>query len=113
MVIRKRKIDLKSDEVQLHCSFSLPDVRALFKMYAEMCESIRDCPHTEQDVRYWLENDGRAFLSWPARWREDLSRWAFAVAVRNKLLTQTSTGKNYYYLSDSLFIRRGRPKKEE
>lgn len=113
MVLRERKINLKSDEVQVHCSFGLPDVKALFKIYAEMCESIKDVPQTEKDVCEWLQNDGRAFLSWPPKWRTELSKWCFAVAVRNNLIIQSATGKNYYYLADCLFAKRGRPKKND
>ena len=112
MVLRERKINFKSDEVQVHCSFSLPDVRALFKMYAEMCIITKDLPQTEYDYRYWLEHDGRAFLSWPDKWREQLSGWAFNVAVRNKLLIPTAANENRYYLADCLFARRGRPPKD-
>lgn len=113
MVLRERKINFKSDEVQVHCSFSLVDVRALFKMYAEMCESIKDVPQTEKDVCYWLEHDGRAFLSWPVRWREELSKWAIAVALRNNLLVPTAIDKNQFFLADCLFAKRGRPKKDD
>ena len=73
----------------------------------------QDLEHTEKDVRYWLEHDGRAFLSWPDKWREQLSGWCFAVAVRNGLLKPTAIGENMYYLADCLFTRRGRPKKDE
>jgi hypothetical protein len=113
MVLRERKINYKADEIQVHCSFALPDVKAMLRLYAEMCEEIRDLPHTEKDVCEWLQNDGRAFLSWPARWRGELSKWAFAVAVRNNLLIPSATGKNIYYLSETLFARRGRPKKDD
>lgn len=118
MVLRERKINLKSDEVQVHCSFSLPDVKALLRMYAagenEAVEAVnRQCPHTEQDVRSWLESDGRAFLSWPDKWREQLSAWAFAVAVRNKLIVSTATDENRYFLADCLFTKRGRPKADD
>ena len=113
MVLRERKINNNADEVQVHCSFGVPDVKALFKMYATMCEPIKDYQHTEHDVRYWLEHDGRAFLSWPNKWREQLSGWAFAVAVRNKLLKPTAANENKYYLADFLFAKRGRPPKED
>ena len=118
MVLREKKINNRSDEVQVHCSFSLPDVKALLRMYATgECEAVeainKQYPNTEQDVRYWLEHDGRAFLSWPDRWQKELSGWAFAVAVRNKLLIPTSTDENKYFLADCLFARRGRPKKDD
>lgn len=113
MVLRERKINNKSDEVQIHCSFSVVDVRAYFKLYAEMCTGARYYPQTEYDVRHWMEHDGRIFLSWPDKWRDQLSRWAFAVAVRNKLLIPTAADENKYLLADFLFARRGRPPKND
>ena len=116
MVLRERKINSKSDNVQLHCSFGVPDCRAFIKMYAEMCGDVlisKDYPSSEYDIRHWLENDGRAFLSWPVKWRKELSAWCFATAVRNNFLTPTAADENRYYLSDCLFAKRGRPKKKE
>ena len=113
MVLREKKINNKSDEVKLSCSFSLVDVKAFFKIYAKLCKNIKDLPQSEQDFRYWLEHDGRAFLSWPQKWREQLRGWAFAVAVRNKLLIPSASRENRYYLADCLFVNRGRPKNKE
>ncbi len=112
MVLRGRKICCKVDAIQIHVSFGVPDVKELMKIYAGMCESIKDQPQAEQDVRCWLEHDGRAFLSWPEKWREQLSGWCFATAVRNKLLEPTAIDENRYYLADCLFAKRGRPKKD-
>lgn len=115
MVLREKKINNKSDEVQLHCSFSIVDVRALLKIYVSFPsnEFWETCPITEKEMRYWFEYNEHAFLSWPKKWREQLSGWAFAVAVRNKLLVQSSTDENKYYFADCLFTKRGRPKKKQ
>ncbi len=113
MVLRGKKINCKSDTVQLQVSFSLPDVKALFHALALSLEPVKDYPLKESDVRHWLENDGRAFISWPPKWKEQLSGWAFAVAVRNKLLNPSATDENKYYLADFLFTKRGRPPKND
>lgn len=117
MVLREKKISNKSDNVQLHVSYGLPDVKALLRLYLSFDgvseEVFRTSPLTEQDVRFFLEHEGRAFQSYPDKWREQLSGWAFAVAVRNKLLIPTATDENRYFLADCLFTRRGRPSKEE
>lgn len=115
MVLRDKKINFKSDEVKLSCSFSIVDVKALLQVYASIGdeEFARNYQEDEKSVRYWLEHDGRAFLSWPQKWREQLSGWCFAVAVRNKLLRPTATDENKYYLADCLFARRGRPLKKD
>lgn len=116
MVLRERKINNKSDNVQLQVSFGLPDVKALLRLYAagdEFVEAVnRQYQHSEKDIRIWLEHDGRAFLSWPDKWREQLSAWAFAVAVRNKLLLPSAAAQNRFFLADCLFAKKGRPKKK-
>ena len=87
MVLRERKINNKSDDVKLSLSFGVPDCRAFMKMYAEMiADIVKDYPSSEHDVRYWLEHDGRAFLCFPYKWRQQLSGWCFATAVRNKFI---------------------------
>ena len=113
MVLREKKINNNCDDVQLKISFGLADVKALFKIYASSCIRIKDYQHSEKDVRYWLEHHEMAFLSWPQKWREQLSSWGFAVAVRNKLLIPTSTNENKFYLADCLFAKRGRPQKKD
>ena len=116
MVLRERKINYKSDDVKLSISFGVPDCRAFIKMYAEMCGDVlitKDYPCSEFDIRYWLEHDGRAFLSLPVKWRKELSAWCFATAVRHQLIIPTAASENRYYLSDCLFARRGRPPKKE
>lgn len=115
MVLRVQKINNRSDNVQLHCSFGLPDVKELLRLYASMVDEdyARGYQESEKDVRFWLEHDGRAFLSWPPKWREQLSSWCFAVAIRNKLLIPTAADENKYFLADCLFAKRGRPKKKD
>lgn len=114
MVLRERRISNKSDVVQLHLSYGLPDIKAMLKLYASFFVSCaNDFQHTESDVIYWLEHDPRAFFNYPDKWRVQLSRWAFAVAVRNRLLLPSATKENSYYLADCLFARRGRPPKKD
>lgn len=113
MVLRERKINNKSDNVQLQVSFGLPDVKELLKIYANLCKESRDIPQPEDWIRYWFEHDYKAFAGWPEKWRQQLSGWAFCVAVRNKLLLPTAADENKYKFADCLFVRRGRPPKEE
>lgn len=117
MVLREKRISNKSDNVQLQVSFGLPDVKALLRLYVSFDgfseEVLRTDPVTEQDVRFFLEHEGRAFLSYPEKWREQLSGWAFAVAVRNKLLIPTAANENQFYFADCLFAKRGRPKNDD
>ena len=121
MVLREKKISNKSDNVQLQVSFGLPDVKALMRFYVSyMCELIdgdeaflKTLQLTEQDMRNFFEQEGRAFQSYPDKWREQLSAWAFAVAVKNRLLIPTATNPDKYYFADCLFKKAGRPRIEE
>lgn len=114
MVLRNRRINNNSDVIQLHVSFSLVDVRQMFKVYASHFASwAREAQHTESDVLYWLEHSPTAFNNYPDKWRVQLSRWAFAVAVRNRLLLPCATKDNAYFLTDGLFAKRGRPRKTD
>ena len=117
MVLRERRINYQSNDVKLSLSFGVADVKALMKMYAEMFDDdllfAKDNPNSESDIRYWLEHDGRAFLSWPDKWRKELSGWCFATALRNGFLEPTAADKNRYFLSDCLFAKRGRPRKKD
>lgn len=114
MVLRERKINNKSDVVQLQVSYGLPDIKALFKVYANNFATwARESQHTESDIVYWLEHAPQAFNNYPVKWRVQLSRWAFAVAVRNRLLLPCATKDNAYFLTDGLFAKRGRPSKKD
>ena len=114
MVLRDRKINCKSDNVKLSLSFGVADCRAYLKMFADMVGDVaKDLPCSEQDVRHWLEHDGRAFLSWPYKWRKELSAWCFATALRNGFLEPTAADKNRYFLSPCLFAKRGRPREKD
>jgi len=122
MVLRNKKISTSSDVVQLHISFSSVDIKTWLRYYAwlyardteagkRMAQSI---PQNEIDMRYWFEHEYRVFGGFEIKWREQLSAWAWATAVRCGFLVQSVTpGKeNEFYLADSLFSKVGRPKKE-
>lgn len=50
-----------------------------------------------------LEYYSCAFIDYPDKWRVQLSRWAFAVAAKKRLLLPSATKDNSYYLADCLF----------
>lgn len=117
MVLREKRISNKSDNVQLSVSYGIADVKSWLRLYVSpdgVCEEVlRTIQHTEQDIRFWFEHHSNAFAAYPQKWREQLSGWAFCVAVRHKMLLPTAADENRYYLADCLFARIGRPPKEE
>ena len=112
MVLRERKINTKNDVVQIHLSYGPPDVKVLFKEYASRFASwAKESRHTESEIEYWLEHDPKAFNNFPEKWRVQLSRWAFAVAVRSRLLLPCAMTENTFFLAECLYAKRGRPRK--
>ena len=119
MVLRNKKLSTTSDTAELSVSFGAPDVKELLKIYvSSFVEAVsenfaRTIKEDELSIRHWFENDGRAFLSWPDKWKVQLSAWAFAVAVRDKYLIPTVIDPNKYYFADCLYKKVGRPRNEE
>ena len=117
MVLRNKKLSSNSATAELSVSYGLPDVKAMLRLYVSLDgvieEIYKTISVTEHDVRYFLEQEGRAFQSYPDKWREQLSAWAFAVAVKNRLLIPTATNPDKYYFADCLFKKAGRPRIEE
>lgn len=106
-----------ADEVQLAVSFGVPDVREWMRRYASLfliCgakagkELAQSIPVTEGDIRHFMEKDPTVLANWPGVWRDQFSKWAFSVAVRHGLLTESAT-PNRYFLSSECFTKRGRP----
>ena len=98
-------------------SFGVPDVKEWMRRYASMfliCgakagkELGKSIPISEGDVRRWMEKDPTVLANWSSVWRDQLSAWAFAVALRHGLLTPSAI-ENRYFLSDECFVKRGRP----
>jgi len=123
MILRNKRISTKSDVVQLSVSFSEVDVKGWLKYYAwlfardtqEGKRQAQSIPLTEFDIRHFLENDPNALKNWQTKWREQLSAWAWATAIRCGYLVQSATPskQNEYYLADCLFSKIGRPAKNE
>ena len=120
MILRNKRINIKSDSIELRVSFGVPDVKSWLRLYADMLTHGREEnlawakneTHSEQDIRYFLEHHPNIFASYPEKWRIQLSAWGWATAVREKFVEPSATpnGKEQYYLSDSAFVKRGRPK---
>ena len=113
MILRNKRIGLKAEEVQIQVGFGLPDVKRFILMYTDILSKygnmLRDPVH-EQDLRYFFEHHGEIFLSWPEKWREQLSAWAWCCAVRHGFLRQSATNENTFYFTDKAVKKRGRPK---
>lgn len=123
MILRNKKISTSSDIVQLHVSFSSVDVKGWLRYYAWLYErdtesgkqKAQSIPQNEIDLRYWFEHEPRALANWETKWREQLSAWAWATAVRCGFLVQSVTPgrENEFYLADCLFKKIGRPAQNE
>lgn len=120
MIIRKQAIKKSAEEVSLQLSFGLPDVKkAMQKLYSLLADKCGNTyatnqPLSELDVLHFLEHD--TFANFVQKYREQLSSWAFAMAIRHKFLLSSEDpeeSKKYYFLSSSLRSRIGRPRIED
>lgn len=124
MILRNKKLKTTSATAEISVSFSSADVRNWVKMYAYTFtkgrtsgsdyEYARTALMDEEDVRWYFEHEGRILLSWPTKWKEQLSAWAWAVAIREGFLKPSATPghENEFYFADSMLHVPGRPKKE-
>jgi len=120
MIVRKQEIKQASEEVSMQVSFGLPDVKkAMQKYYSLMANPCGHnyavtTPNTEPDMLYFFEHD--TFANYVQKYREQLSAWCFAMAVRHKFLISSYDefeSKKVYFLSEKLRQRVGRPRIED
>lgn len=117
MIIRKQSIRQSAEEVSLQLSFSAVDVKAAMKkfysLFADTCGNTYalNAPLTELDILYFFEHD--TFANFVQKYREQLSAWAFQMALRHKFLLPSvdeSEAKRYYYFAEMLKYKSGRPR---
>ena len=117
MIIRKQNIQKSSEEVSMQVSFTEADVKKAMKDYyakfAETCGNTyaRNTPHTELDLLQFFER--YMFNNFVQKYREQLSAWAFAMALRHKFILSSQydeESKKFYFLSEKLSAKVGRPR---
>lgn len=120
MIVRKQEIKQSAEEVSMQVSFGLPDVKkAMQKYYSLLANSCGhtfavSTPNTERDMLYFFEHD--TFANYVQKYREQLSAWCFAMAVRHKFLVSSYDefeSKKVYFLSEKLRLKVGRPRIED
>lgn len=122
MIIRNKRLNTNANEVMLSVCFSKVDVLKWLRRFTNIyCKGMKELEDnwintmiTEKDVRNFLEQDGMVLGSFEERWREQLSAWAWNVAVREKYLKQSSTpGEGHiFYPTETLLKKVGRPRKD-
>lgn len=117
MIIRKQNIQKSSEEVSIQVSFTEADVKKAMQYYyskfADTCGNTyaRNTPHTELDLLHFFEKN--MFKNYVQKYREQLSAWAFAMALRHKFILSSQDdeeSKKFYYLSEKLSAKVGRPR---
>ena len=117
MILRKQSIKKSSEEVSMMISYTEADVKkAMQKFYSLLADSCGhtyavNTPVTELTVLHFFECD--TFHYFVSKYRSQLAQWAFAMAIRHKLLIPSSDNMetiNYYFLSEILARKRGRPR---
>ena len=117
MIVRKQNIKKSSEEVSMMVSYGVPDIKKTmqhyYALFAEKCGSTfaLNTPHTELDLLHYFNH--YTFAHFVVKYREQLSAWAFAMALRHKFIypseDETESKKNYF-LSETLKTRIGRPR---
>ena len=117
MIIRKQNIQKSSEEVSMQVSFTEADVKKAMQQYyakfANTCGNTyaRNTPHTELDLLQFFER--YMFNNFVQKYREQLSAWAFAMALRHKFILSSQDdeeSKKFYFLSEKLSAKVGRPR---
>lgn len=117
MILRKKKLNIKNETIEVAVSFSEVDVKEWLFLFAwlfhkglkEGQEFVKTMPVTEMDIRYWLEHEPHALKTWPDKWREQISAWAWATMLRKKYLVPSATKENTYFLADYFINRTRKP----
>ena len=117
MIIRRQVIKKSAEEVSMQVSFTEADVKKAMQQYyakfANTCGNTyaRNTPHTELDLLQFFER--YMFNNFVQKYREQLSAWAFAMALRHKFILSSQDdeeSKKFYFLSEKLSAKVGRPR---
>lgn len=117
MIIRKQTIRQNAEEVSMQVSYDVVDIKRemkkFFALFADKCGNTYalNTPLSELDVRHFFEHE--TFAHFAQKYREQLSAWAFAMALRHKFLFPSedpTEAKRYYYFADLLKYKSGRPR---
>lgn len=112
MIVRNRKINPKSVEVQLSISWGKADVKAWMAEYMliltcsgepALAESLRNMKHTEPDTRYFFEHAATAFANYEEPWRSELSAWLWCQIVNYGYMRESASEPGVYYMSEKAF----------
>ena len=121
MILRNKRISKTADEVMLHVSYGVPDVKRMiqriFACFHGNCEWVYreelSTPHTELEIIDRLESFPECFGNFQEKWAQQLAEWAINVSIREKFIIQSATHENLFYFSEILIPKkRGRPSKE-
>ena len=120
MIIRKQNIKKSAEEVSMMMSFGYPDIKAALQRFyfliADRCGHTYavNVPITESDLLHFFSHD--TFAMFAQKYKEQLSSWAFAMALRHKFILSSedeNEARKYYFLSPTLRSRRGRPRLDD
>ena len=108
MIERRNTINVAADCVQITFSYSKADVRQWLRIFNRQAsgndflleDEARKLTMTEADFIRWLCNLPEAFCAIERPWNVQLSRWAFAQAVKLGYLVEAEGKPGHYRLTD-------------
>ena len=114
MILRNRKISESANEIQMHLSYSVPDVlqwcRELYDLCAVNPVVLKMGWSMEELINYFGETK---FSEHKIKHKQSLARWCVATAVRKGYLIKSVEGDLSYFLAEHLKERPGRKPKAE
>lgn len=104
MIVRDKKCYDNADTFAFNVSFGDTDVRkAVTDYYGKLYMvgvGMESQAQTEDNIRYYLQHS--LFSEIPDKHGEDLSKWAFTLALRKRYLIPSATGTNVYLFADCI-----------
>lgn len=104
MIVRDKKCYDNADTFAFNVAFGDSDIRrSLVEYYGKLYVvgvGMESQAQTEDSIRYYLQHS--LFSEIPDKHGEDLSKWAFTLALRKRYLIPSATGTNVYLFADCI-----------
>jgi hypothetical protein len=118
MIIRQQRQNAESQTCSFYCEYGLADVRKALREYVQFHLSafpsyvnFMGFSYSEDDVISILRT--KLFLHLQDKHGKKFAKWAFKLAVEEKLIEESAVKPGTYYMSTALATKSGRPANEQ
>ena len=110
-------MNTESRTVTFNCEYGAPDVRACLRQYVQRylytvspTVNLMGFGYSEDDIITILKVDMFGHL--PEKYGRKFGKWAFKLAVEDKLIVESAVKPGTYYMSTALATKTGRPRND-